>query len=243
MPVVLGHALSRKAIHGGTATNDTMDARNIAVLLRGGLLPQASGSPAERRATRDRRRRRMPLARTRGARLAHGHQTKSPSTLPAIGTQIASHTTRAGVAERCAAPAVPKRRAGARARITSDDALRRTVERTIVTTAQHQDAPTLYRRHTVPGIGQLRRLVRLDAIQPLARCPRGQDGASACRLGKGAKDAAGKRSGTSGTTIGPAPLTWAFSDAAVFCLRAHPAGQQCRTRWEKNHRTGKAWTM
>jgi hypothetical protein len=41
MPVVLGHARSRKAIHGGKATNDKLDAQNIAVLLRGGLLPQA----------------------------------------------------------------------------------------------------------------------------------------------------------------------------------------------------------
>lgn len=41
MPFVLGHALSRKASHGGTATNDTIDAHKIAALLRGGLLPQA----------------------------------------------------------------------------------------------------------------------------------------------------------------------------------------------------------
>ena len=38
---VLGHALSRKAIHGGKATHDTIDAHPIAVLLRGGMLPQA----------------------------------------------------------------------------------------------------------------------------------------------------------------------------------------------------------
>ena len=37
----LGHALSRKAIHGGTAKNDTIDSQKIAVLLRGGMLPQA----------------------------------------------------------------------------------------------------------------------------------------------------------------------------------------------------------
>ena len=89
LPCVLGHALSRKAMHGGKAKNDTIDAQKIAVLLRGGLLPQASVSPAERRATRDVRRRRMPLARTRGALLAHGHNTTSQYHLPAIGTKIA----------------------------------------------------------------------------------------------------------------------------------------------------------
>ena len=36
---VLGHALSMKAIHGGKAKNDKIDAHKIAVLLRGGMLP------------------------------------------------------------------------------------------------------------------------------------------------------------------------------------------------------------
>ena len=42
MPFVLGHALYMTAIHGGKATHDTIDAPKIAVLLRGGMLPQAS---------------------------------------------------------------------------------------------------------------------------------------------------------------------------------------------------------
>jgi transposase len=32
IPFVLGHALSMKALHGGQAKNDTIDAQNIAVL-------------------------------------------------------------------------------------------------------------------------------------------------------------------------------------------------------------------
>jgi transposase len=40
-PFVRGHALSMKAIHGGKAKNDTIDSQNIAVLLRGGMLPPA----------------------------------------------------------------------------------------------------------------------------------------------------------------------------------------------------------
>jgi transposase len=38
---VLGHALSMKAIHGGKAKNDKIDSQKIAVLLRGGMLPQS----------------------------------------------------------------------------------------------------------------------------------------------------------------------------------------------------------
>ena len=58
LPFVLGHALSMPAIHGGKATNAKLDAQKIAVLRRGGRLPQASVSPAARRATRDLLRRR-----------------------------------------------------------------------------------------------------------------------------------------------------------------------------------------
>jgi hypothetical protein len=43
IPGVLGHALDLQALPGGTATHDTIDAQNMAVLLRGGMLPQASG--------------------------------------------------------------------------------------------------------------------------------------------------------------------------------------------------------
>src|SRR5437016_9643703 len=37
---VLGHALYMKAIHGGKAKNDKIDAHKIAVLLRGGMIPE-----------------------------------------------------------------------------------------------------------------------------------------------------------------------------------------------------------
>jgi transposase len=50
---VLGHALYMKAIHGGKAKNDKIDAHKIAVPLRGGMLPQAYVYPKPMRATRD----------------------------------------------------------------------------------------------------------------------------------------------------------------------------------------------
>src|SRR5215831_6156934 len=53
IPCVLGHALSRKAIHGGKAKNDKIDSQKIAALLRGGMLPEAYVYPAEMCATRD----------------------------------------------------------------------------------------------------------------------------------------------------------------------------------------------
>jgi transposase len=242
-PCVLGHALSMKAIHGGKATNEKIDAHQIAVLLRGGMLPQASVSPAAMRATRDLLRRRMPLARTRGALLAHVHKTHSQYHLPAIGKQIASQANRDGVAERFADPAVQKSMAVALALITSDEALLRDVDRTIVQTAKHHDANTLSLLQTVPGIGTMLRLVLRYAIHDMARFPRGQDCASYGRLVKCAKASAGKRSGTSGTTIGNAHRTWACSEAAVLCFRDHPAGQPWLMRLARKPSKGKALTI
>ena len=53
IPFVWGHALYMKAIQGGKAQNDKIDAQKIAVLLRGGMLPPAYVYPAAMRATRD----------------------------------------------------------------------------------------------------------------------------------------------------------------------------------------------
>ena len=122
MPFVLGQALSMQAMHGGKAKNDTLDAQQIAVLLRGGRLPQASGSPAEMRATRDLLRRRIPLRRQRAELLTHVQPTNRQDNVPEIGKTIAYKPNRAGVAERCAAPAVPKSLAVDLALIPSDAA-------------------------------------------------------------------------------------------------------------------------
>jgi hypothetical protein len=143
LPGVLGHALYMKAIHGGKANNDQIDAQNIAGLRRGGMLPQASVSPRELRATRDLRRRRTPLARTRGELLAHVQHPNSPSNLPAIGHKIADQANRDGVTACCPEPAVHKRLAVDRARIGDSEECLRARELTIVRAAKPHDAKTV----------------------------------------------------------------------------------------------------
>ena len=96
---------------------------------------------------------------------------------------------------------------------------------TRVPTAQQHDAQTVSRLYSVPGIGKIVRVVLLSEIQALTRFPRVQDDMSSGRVVTCAKASAGKREGTAGTTLGPASRTWACSDAAVLCLRHHPAGQ------------------
>jgi transposase len=229
-PLVLGHALYMQALHGGKATHDKRDAHKIAVRLRGGMGPQACVYPAAMRATRDLRRRRMHRRRKRADRLTHVQQTHGQYTWPDIGKKSAYKANRAGGAERFPEPAVPKSSAVDLALIDHDDQRLRDLEGAMGTTAKQQDAPTLYVLQTVPGLGQIRRLVLLSAIHASARFPRGQDGVSYCRLVTCAKESAGKRSGTSGTKIGNAYLKWACSEAAVLCLRTNPAGQTARAR-------------
>jgi len=243
IPFVLGHALYMKAIHGGKAKNDKIDSQKIAVLLRGGMLPQAYVYPAEMRATRDLLRRRMHLMRKRAELLAHVQNTNSQYNLPEIGKKIAYKANRTGVAERFPDPAVQKSIAVDLAMIDSYDRLLTDLELYIVQTAKQHDANTLYRLQTVPGIGKMLSLVLLYEIHNIHRFPRVQDFVSSCRLVKCAKESAGKRYGTSGKKIGNAYLKWAFSEAAVLFLRNNAQGQQCLVRLEKKHGKGKALTI
>jgi hypothetical protein len=123
------------------------------------------------------------------------------------------------------------------------DHLRRHLALSPLNTAKHHPTHTLSWLRTVPGLGEILRLVLLDALHDSARFPRGQDVVSYCRLVQCAKESAGQRDGTSGTKSGHADLKWAFSAAAVLVLRDHPAGQQSLTRVEKKPGTGTAWTV
>ena len=97
---------------------------------------------------------------------------------------------------------------------------------------------------SVPGIGKILRLVLLYEIHdiPASRgsrilCPTG-------RLVKCAKESAGKRVWHLRHEDRPCVLSqWAFSEAAVLCLRNNPAGQKYLARLEKKHGKGKALTV
>jgi hypothetical protein len=112
----------------------------------------------------------------------------------------------------------------------------------LVQTAKAHDAHTVDRRRSIPGVGQLLALGLRYESHAMQRCPRVQAFVSDGCLVTCAKDSAGNRDGTSGQTLGPADRTWAFSEAAVRCLRHNPAGQQDRARVVKQPGQGKALT-
>ena len=167
IPFVLGHALYMKAIHGGKAKNDKIDAHKIAVLLRGGMLPMAYVYPAEMRATRDLLRRRCHLMRKRAELLAHIQNTNSQYCLPQFGKKIAYRKNREGVAERFTDPSVRHSLEMDVALIDHYDKLLNDVELYITNTAKVHDVNAFYRLRSVPGIGKILALNRVPPVEPL----------------------------------------------------------------------------
>jgi transposase len=195
------------------------------------------------RATRALRRRRLSLTRQRAELLPHVQNTHSQDNLAESGKTMASKANRGGVAERFPEPAVQKSIGVDLALRGSYDELLRELEFHPVTAATQARATARYRLRTVPGSGKRLSLVLLYESHDIGRFPRVPAFVSSCRLGTWAKESAGTRSGTSGTKIGHASLTWAFSEAAVLLLRNKPAGQKVLARLEQNHGQGQALTV
>lgn len=215
-----------KAIHGGKAKNDKIDAHKIAVLLRGGMMPMAYVYPSEMRSTRDLLRRRTHLVRKRAELLAHVQNTNYQYNLPDIGKKIAYKANRDGVAERFPDEAVQRSIELDLKLLDFYDSLLLRLEHELSLTAKAHDADSYFRIRSIPGIGRILGMTILYEIHDISRFPRVQDFVSYCRLVKSAKESAGKRMGTSGKKIGNAHLKWAFSEAAVLFLRRNPLGKK-----------------
>jgi transposase len=240
---VLGHALYMKAIHGGKAKTDKIDAHKIAVVFRGGMFPLAYVYPAEMRATRDLLRRRGHLARKRAELLAHIHNTNSQYNLPEIGKRRANKANREEVADHFPDPSVRKTIEGDVSLIDHYDQLLGEVELYLTRTAKVHEVQPLARLQSVPGIGQILALVLLYEIQDITRFPRGQDFVSYRRLVKCAKESNNQRLGTSGKKIGTVHLRWAVAEAAVLFLRQSQPGKAYFAKLEHKHGKAKALTV
>jgi transposase len=198
IPFILGHALYRKAIHGGKAKNDKIDAHKIAMLLRSGMLPQAYVYPAGMRATRDLLRRRLHLVR------------------------IAYPSNREGVADHFEDRVVRKSVAVDLALLDRYDTLLVDLESYLVRQAKQHDPQAFHLLRSIPGVGKVLALTILYEIHDVKRFDRVQQFASYARLVKCAKESAGKKHGTSGAKMGNVHLKWAFSEAAVLFVRNRP---------------------
>ncbi len=240
---VLGHALYMKAIHGGKAKNDKIDAFKIATLLRGGNLPKAYVYPPAMRATRDLLRRRLHLVRRRGNLLAHIQNTHHQYNLPAPTARITYKANRVGVAEAFADPDARKSVEIDFAMIEHYDQVIREIELHIERRAKQHDPQAYHRLRSVPGIGKILALTILYEVHDIGRFDRVQNFLSYTRLVKCEHSSAGKRLGTGGAKIGNVHLKWAFSEAAVLFLRNNPEGQKHLRRFAGRHGKAKALSI
>jgi len=155
IPFVLGHALYMNAIHGGKAKNDRIDAHKIAVLLRGGMIPQAYVYPPGMRSTRDVMRRRLYVVRKRGQLLAHIQNTNHQYNLPDITAKLAYKANREGFVDRFEDPSVGKSMEIDLELVAHFDQIIRDLELFIVRKAKQHDADMFHRLRSIPGIGKV----------------------------------------------------------------------------------------
>ncbi len=240
---ILGHALYMKAIHGGKAKNDKIDSHKIAVLLRGGMMPQAYVYPVRMRATRDLLRRRNHFMRKRAELYAHTQNTRSQYNLPDPLGCIAKPQNREGIVERFPDPAVQKSIAANLAMVEAYDRILSQFEHDIIVSAKEHDLRSYALLQTIPGVGRILALVILYEIENIERFPKVQDFVSYCRLIKSIKESNGKKYGSSGKKIGNAHLKWAFSEAAVLFLKGNEPGKKYLERLTHKHGKAKALSI
>jgi transposase len=244
IPFTLGHALYMKAIHGGKAKNDRIDAAKIAGLLRGGMFPMAYVYPRAKRATRDLLRRRCFFVNQRSQLIAHVVNTNSQYNHPPLTARLCYPGNRSDdIAERFADPATQLSVRADLKLIDDFDAQIDDIERVVQKTAKIDDPVSLGFLRTIPGIGKILSLVMLYEIDRAERFPEVGNFLSYARLVRCEHESAGKKKGSGGKKIGNAHLKWAFSEAACLMLRALPDAKKWMQRQERKRGKKKALSV
>jgi len=243
IPFVLGHALYMKAIHGGKTKNDRVDSEKIAMLLRGGMLPQGYVYPHKMRATRDLLRRRMYLMHHRAEALAHVENTRTQYNRPAFAKRLSYAANRQDVAAHFDEPSVRRSVEVDLALIDHLDEQIRALELYLEKTAKLHDPRSFYILRSVPGIGKILALVMLYEIHDVRRFSRVGRFLSYARLVKCPHESAGKRCGAGGRKIGNPHLKWAFSEATCLFLRSSPQAKALVEQLAHKHGKGKALSI
>jgi len=241
IPFVLGHALAMKAIHGGKAKNDKLDAEKIAGLLRGGFFPMAYVYPKAKRETRDLLRRRSFFVRQRAQLIAHIQNTNSQYNHPPFDKKLTYKGNRnTQIVDRF-------EHLSTRLSITADlnliesyDTEIASLETHLVKSAKIDDPSTFAFLRTIPGIGPILGLVMLYEIDAISRFAEVGNFLSYSRLVTCTHESAGKVKGVGGRKIGNAHLKWAFSEAASLMLRSFPAAKSWMQRQSKKRGKKKA---
>jgi transposase len=239
---VLGHALYMKAIHGGKAKNDRLDAGKIARLLRGGTFPLAYAYPKGMRETRDLLRRRTYLVRQRAALMTHLQILNSQYNLAPFTKKLSFAANRAelDIAQRFADPSVRHSAAADLAVIDALDTQIGTLELYLTRTAKVDDVQTFHRLQTIPGVGKVLALILLYEMHDVRRFDHVGQFLSYARLVHCAHESAGKKVGRGGKKIGNAHLRWAFGEAACLFLRSSERAKKWKQKQQAQRGEAKA---
>jgi transposase len=242
IPFVLGHALYMKAIHGGKAKNDRIDAGKIARLLRGGNFPLAYVYPRGMRETRDLLRRRTYLVRKRAELLTHLQILNAQYNLAPFPKKLsfAANREEMDIAQRFTDPSVQHSATVNLALIDRLDELIADLELYLVKTAKVDDLQTFYRLRSIPGVGKVLALILLYEMHDVGRFQSAGQFLSYARLVRCAHESAGKKLGRGGKKIGNAHLRWAFAEAACLFLRGSEQAKRRKQQQAARRGDGKA---
>jgi transposase len=237
IPFVLGHALYMKAIHGGKAKDDDIDAEKISRLLRGGTIPVAYVYPKGMRETRDLLRRRTYLVHKRAELITHIQICNAQCNLPPFGKKLIYAKNRAELQVAAHFPDAQVRKSIELDLAVIDclDVQVADVELYLQRTVKVEDPQTYYLLQTIPGVGKILALVLLYEIHRIDRFADEGDFLSYARLVRCVHKSAGKQVGFGGKKIGNAHLKWAFSEAVCLLIRSCPAVKAWQQRQQKKH--------
>jgi transposase len=242
---VLGHALYLKAVHGGKAKNDRLDATKLARLLRGGNFPTAYAYPKGMRETRDLLRRRTYLVHKRAELFTHLHILNAQYNLTDFPKKLCYAANRAEmkIAERFGDASVQKNAAANLAVIDRLDEVIADLEQYLIGAAKIDNVQTYQRLQSIPGVGKLLALMLLYEMHEAQRFDSAGQFLSYARLVRCVHESAGKKLGTGGKKIGNGHLRWAFAEAACLFVQRSARAKKWKERQAAQRGSGKAMAI
>ncbi|MBC8163723.1 MAG: IS110 family transposase [Roseiflexaceae bacterium] len=215
--VHLANTAAIKQYDGLKHRGDEADARQLAQLLRLGLLPEGHIMPKEARAVRDLARKRMQLVQQRTAQILSIESSLSRYTGGRISSNSIKRLQEADVAKM----SVSEMQAlGIKANVAVMRSLEAQIDSLEKVLAKYCRTEPGYRLlKTVEGIGEVLATVILLETGDIERFPDVGNYASYCRCVGSQHESNGKKKGEGNTKNGNRYLAWAFVEAANFAVR------------------------
>jgi transposase len=218
--VHLAHTAAIKQYEGLKFSNDQVDARWLAHLLRLDILPEGYIYPKDERAVRDLLRKRAQLVRQKVTQMLSIQSQFARHSGHAPGAnrlrQLGEHDLERQFADAHVALAVTSNLRILRCLASQIQCLEWAVLRHM------RSKPEMHWLKTVPGIGDILALTILLETGTIARFPSVGDFASYCRCVKSQRLSHGKVKGQGNAKNGNKYLGWAFVEAAHFAIRFDP---------------------